>query len=92
MMGSSHANIEEESLTSAVRKYRKMLLHVHFADNDRLPLGMGAIDFKPAPRELIEMDYRGSIGAAVHAQGREPNLALAKGMNYLEAAEDGILR
>jgi sugar phosphate isomerase/epimerase len=90
MVDSFHANIEEESLPTAIRRCKKRIRHVHFADNNRLPPGMGAIDFKPLLRSLIEISYRGFIGLECMPIKPEPNVALEKGINYLRGVEDAM--
>ena len=56
-----HVNIEEESRLSPIYGMGKMLGHVHFADNNRLPPGCGCFDFIEVMRALKHIEYTGYV-------------------------------
>ena len=56
-----HMNIEEESWEGALRACGDKLLDVHIADNNRMPPGQGAIDWKHAIHVLQDMGYGGYL-------------------------------
>jgi sugar phosphate isomerase/epimerase len=56
-----HMNIEEESWEDALRNTGDKLYDVHVADNNRMPPGQGAIDWKRAIQVLEGMGYGGYL-------------------------------
>jgi sugar phosphate isomerase/epimerase len=54
-----HLNIEEVSMTEAIRSAGRHLFHFHFCDNDRSAPGCAHIDFLPVLRALKDIDYQG---------------------------------
>lgn len=58
-----HMNIEEESLPRAIREYGKYVGHLHFADSNRRPIGMGHTDMMPIAQALKEIGYLGFVSA-----------------------------
>jgi len=49
-----HMNIEERSIIESIEKHKKLISHIHIADNNRLAPGEGHIDF---PRIIYLLDY-----------------------------------
>ena len=82
-----HANIEEISTPKAIRRGRKLLGHVHAADNNRLAPGFGNIDFKSVVRELHEVGYDGYLGLECMPAGPDPDLLAERGIRYLRSLE-----
>lgn len=60
-----HMNLEESSITAALRAVRRYVGHVHFADSNRQAMGHGHLDIKPVIRTLQEIDYQGYLSAEV---------------------------
>ena len=58
-----HMNIEETNIADSLRKCGKMVGHVHLADSNRKPAGLGHTDFKPIADALKEIAYQGYISA-----------------------------
>lgn len=56
-----HLNIEELSLTQAIKQAGKKLVGFHVADNNRRPPGQGALDWKSILGTLKEINYSGAI-------------------------------
>lgn len=54
-----HMNIEEASMTEAIRISAPYYGYMHFADNNRRYMGAGSIDFKPVVQSSIEAGYDG---------------------------------
>jgi len=90
MVDTFHANIEEVSIPMAIIEAKAKLHHIHAADNNRLPPGMGSLDFKPILRELVVMKYEGYIGLECFPIGSDPDLLLEKGFTYLKAVESAV--
>ncbi len=57
MFDTFHANIEEKSMTEAIKKLAKHLVHVQFSENDRSTLGKGSIDFEVIIKALQSINY-----------------------------------
>ncbi len=58
-----HMNIEEVDLAAAIRKCGPLIGHVHLADSNRRPAGLGHTDFKPIVQALRDISFQGYFGA-----------------------------
>lgn len=58
-----HLNIEEADIAASLRQAGKDVGHVHLADSNRRPAGMGHIDFAPIAQALHDIGYGGYISA-----------------------------
>lgn len=58
-----HMNIEEASIPDAIRLAGEHIGHVHFADSNRRPAGLGHTDFAPIFAALRHIGYNGYISA-----------------------------
>ena len=58
-----HMNIEEASLPDSIRRAGSLIGHVHFADSNRGPIGMGHTAMTDVAQALIDIDYQGYISA-----------------------------
>ncbi len=56
-----HMNVEEVDSGEALKSCGNRLLDVHIADNNRMPPGQGAIDWKQAIKVLTGMGYDGYL-------------------------------
>lgn len=56
-----HANIEEKSISGALRSLGPWLKHLHASENDRGLLGSGHIDFRDILNALRETGYEGYL-------------------------------
>lgn len=59
MYDSFHANIEEKSITSAVKACADQMVHVHISENDRSTPGEGGVNWDETFAALKEVDYDG---------------------------------
>lgn len=60
-----HMNIEESSMTEPLIRAKRDLVHVHFADNNRLAPGMGHIDFHNVLSTLESVGYHAFVSAEI---------------------------
>jgi sugar phosphate isomerase/epimerase len=60
-----HANIEEVSITGALRLAGPQLGHVHFADSNRQAIGFGHTDLTGVPEALAGIAYDGYVSAEI---------------------------
>jgi sugar phosphate isomerase/epimerase len=58
-----HMSIEEASIAEAVRAGDELIGHVHFADSNRRPAGMGHTDFEVIFEALRDIGYGGYVSA-----------------------------
>lgn len=58
-----HMNIEEASIPEAIRAGGDRIGHVHLADSNRRPAGLGHTDFAPIFAALRQVGYRGYVSA-----------------------------
>ncbi|MCP4262172.1 MAG: sugar phosphate isomerase/epimerase [Planctomycetes bacterium] len=61
-----HMNIEEESIAGAIRENSKHIGHLHFADSNRRPVGMGHTDMKEIAQVLMDIGYTGYASAEAY--------------------------
>ena len=58
-----HMNIEEPSMAESIRSAGSAIGHVHFADSNRRPIGLGHIGMDEVARALTEIGYSGYVSA-----------------------------
>jgi sugar phosphate isomerase/epimerase len=58
-----HMNIEEVSIPEALRRAGRRVGHLHFADTNRRPVGLGHLDVPPIVDALREIGYTGYASA-----------------------------
>jgi sugar phosphate isomerase/epimerase len=58
-----HMNIEEANIGAAIRAGSKSIGHVHFADSNRRPAGLGHTDFGAVVAAVREIGYDGYFAA-----------------------------
>lgn len=56
-----HAGIEERSLYDAILYAGSSIGHVHVAENNRLPPGLGSVDWERVVFRLLRVGYRGYL-------------------------------
>lgn len=56
-----HLNIEEADMLASIRNAGAQLIDFHIADNNRMPPGQGAIDFKAVIDTLRSIGYSGAV-------------------------------
>jgi sugar phosphate isomerase/epimerase len=61
-----HMSIEEASIADAIRAGGDLIGHVHFADSNRRPAGLGHTDFAAVFRALRDIHYTGYVSAEVY--------------------------
>ena len=54
-----HMNMEEKSLSGAIRETGPLLRHMHLCDSTRAAPGEGEIDFQAVMDALVDIDYQG---------------------------------
>lgn len=85
MFDTFHVNYSREVNTDYIYKMGADLKHIHISDNDRLPPGMGVIDFPAVVDALIDIKFDGylTMETGFHRRGIEPDLDARQGIEYL---------
>jgi sugar phosphate isomerase/epimerase len=58
-----HMNIEEVDMAESLYKFGSYIGHVHLADSNRRPMGLGHTDMSPIAKSLKEINYSGYVSA-----------------------------
>ena len=58
-----HMNIEEADIAAALRAGGSRVGHIHFADSNRRPAGLGHMDFGPVLQAVRDMNFDGFFAA-----------------------------
>jgi sugar phosphate isomerase/epimerase len=85
MFDTFHVNWSHEVNTDYVHKMGADLKHIHISDNDRLPPGMGVIDFPAVIDAMIDIKFDGylTMETGFHRRGIEPDQDAREGIEYL---------
>lgn len=62
-----HMNIEEADMAASIRASGEFIIHVHFADSNRRPVGNGHSDFSEVAKALKEINYTNYVSAEAFA-------------------------
>jgi sugar phosphate isomerase/epimerase len=62
-----HMNIEEADMAASIKAAGDLVIHVHFADSNRRPVGNGHSDFREVAKVLKEINYPGYVSAEAFA-------------------------
>jgi len=60
-----HMNIEEADIASSLRRAGPLVGHVHFADSNRLAIGLGHTPIEPIAAVLQEIQYQGYVSGEI---------------------------
>jgi len=63
-----HMNIEEVNIADAIRSAGQAIGHVHFADSNRMAIGLGHLDVGPIVQSLHDIGYCGYLSAEVFSK------------------------
>jgi sugar phosphate isomerase/epimerase len=77
-----HMNIEEADMADSIRKYAEHIGHVHFADSNRRPVGLGHTNMQDITSTLKEIGYDGFISAEAFPWPNEYDAASQTIMSY----------
>ena len=61
MADTFHMNVEERSISGAIRDFGALLNHVHLSDSNRLAPGLGHLDFTEVLQALRDVGYGGVL-------------------------------
>jgi sugar phosphate isomerase/epimerase len=84
LLDTFHMNIEEDSFTGAIHSSRQLLLHMHFADNNRKMPGFAHIDFSAIVKSLNEIGYARYISFEPNIADRSYQHATKYGLDFVK--------
>ena len=87
LLDTFHMNIEEGSIRDAIVSCRDLLLHTHFADNNRSMPGFAHIDFDFIMRALNEIGYAGYVSFEPNIGDRNYEQHIKAGLDYIKRLE-----
>lgn len=58
-----HMNIEEENISDSLLKYGDYIGHIHFADSNRMPVGLGHTSMSDVAEAIKKIKYDGYLSA-----------------------------
>ncbi|MEM1570286.1 MAG: sugar phosphate isomerase/epimerase family protein [Candidatus Bathyarchaeia archaeon] len=61
LLDTFHMNIEERSMCNAILRAGRSIGHVHIAENNRLPPGLGSINWKEIISHLFKVGFKGYL-------------------------------
>jgi D-psicose/D-tagatose/L-ribulose 3-epimerase len=84
LLDTFHMNIEEDSFKDAIQSSSELLLHMHFADNNRKMPGFAHIDFSTIVKSLKEIGYVGYISFEPSIADKNYEHATKYGLNFVK--------
>jgi sugar phosphate isomerase/epimerase len=88
LLDTFHMNIEEDSFAEAIQSSRQLLLHMHFADNNRKMPGFAHIDFSTIVKSLKETCYAGYISFEPSIADKKYEHATKYGLDFIKRMEE----
>lgn len=85
MFDTIHAVYRQEVMADYARQAGNNLVHVHVSDFDRLPPGLGTIDFRPLIKALREISYKGFLAQEIgFSRNVDPDRYASVGFEHLK--------
>jgi sugar phosphate isomerase/epimerase len=90
LLDTFHMNIEEDSFEDAILKSRKLLRHMHFADNNRKMPGYAHTNFLSIMRSLSGIGYNGYASFEPTIVDQHYETFTRKGLEYIRSIEKSL--
>lgn len=87
LLDTFHMNIEEDSLEDTILKSRKLLRHMHLADNNRKMPGYAHINFQSIMRSLFSIGYNGYASFEPNVNGKDYENLTKRGLEFIKSLE-----
>ena len=87
LLDTFHMNIEEDSLEDTILKSRKLLRHVHLADNNRKMPGYAHINFQSIMRSLFGIGYNGYASFEPNVNDKDYENLTKRGLEFIKSLE-----
>lgn len=91
LLDTFHMNIEEDSIECSIMESRRLLRHIHFADNNRKMPGSAHIDFHPIIKSLSTIKYDGYISFEPILTDDRYETVTKDGLEVIKAIERTII-
>ncbi len=90
LLDTFHMNIEEDSYDDAILKSRKLLKHIHLADNNRKMPGYAHTDFQSIMRALCGIGYSGYASFEPIISDKYYENTTRKGLEFIKTIERSL--
>ena len=87
LLDTFHMNIEEDSLEDTILKSRKLLRHMHLADNNRKMPGYAHINFQTIMRSLFGIGYNGYASFEPNVNDKDYENLTKRGLEFIKSLE-----
>ena len=87
LLDTFHMNIEEDSLEDTILKSRKLLRHMHLADNNRKMPGYAHINFQSIMRSLFSIGYNGYASFEPNVNDKDYENLTKRGLEFIKSLE-----
>jgi len=87
LLDTFHMNIEEDSLEDTILKSRKLLRHMHLADNNRKMPGYAHINFQSIMRSLCSIGYNGYASFEPNVNDKDYENLTMRGLEFIKSLE-----
>ncbi|MGB8777888.1 MAG: sugar phosphate isomerase/epimerase family protein [Nitrososphaeraceae archaeon] len=87
LLDTFHMNIEEDSLEDTILKSRKLLRHMHLADNNRKMPGYAHINFQSIMRSLFGIGYNGYASFEPNVNDKDYENFTMRGLEFIKSLE-----
>ena len=87
LLDTFHMNIEEDSLEDTILKSRKLLRHMHLADNNRKMPGYAHINFQSIMRSLFSIGYNGYASFEPNVNDKDYEDLTKRGLEFIKSLE-----
>jgi len=87
LLDTFHMNIEEDSFEDTILKSRKLLRHMHLADNNRKMPGYSHINFQSIMRSLFSIGYNGYASFEPNVNDKDYENFTKRGLEFIKSLE-----
>jgi sugar phosphate isomerase/epimerase len=87
LLDTFHMNIEEDSLEDTILKSRKLLRHMHLADNNRKMPGYAHINFHSIMRSIFSIGYNGYASFEPNVNDKDYENLTKRGLEFIKSLE-----
>ena len=87
LLDTFHMNIEEDSFEDTILKSRKLLGHMHLADNNRKMPGYAHINFQSIMRSLFSIGYNGYASFEPNVNDKDYENFTMRGLEFIKSLE-----
>jgi D-psicose/D-tagatose/L-ribulose 3-epimerase len=87
LLDTFHMNIEEDSLEDTILKSRKLLRHMHLADNNRKMPGYAHINFQSIMRSLFGIGFNGYASFEPNVNDKDYENLTKRGLEFIKSLE-----